>query len=142
METLPKIEISANGRTFTMTPCENSSASALVEKLEKGSLKIEMEDYAGMEKVGTLPFSLPQNNRQIQTNAGDVILYLGNHFVIYYGTNSWSLTHLGKIDGATREQLLETFGTGSVNITLSLKKGNRPITEFHNLQELLKKTAR
>ena len=38
---------------------DNSSAKALEEKLQDGPIVIRMEDYARMEKVGTLPFRLP-----------------------------------------------------------------------------------
>lgn len=57
------------------------------------------------------------------TDPGDLILYQGNSFVIYYDTNSWNFTRLGKIDGvSTREQVLDLLGgKGEVTVTLSLK---------------------
>ena len=42
------------GRTFTATLVDNTSAQALVEQLAKGDITVDMEDYADMEKVGTL----------------------------------------------------------------------------------------
>lgn len=82
-----------------------------------------MNDYGDMEKVGSLGFSLPRNDQQITTSPGDLILYQGNSFVIYYDTNSWNFTRLGKIDGAsTREQVLDLLdGKGEVTVALSLK---------------------
>ncbi len=79
-----------------------------------------MQDYGNFEKVGDLPISLPRNDEQISTNAGDVILYQGNKFVIYYDHNEWNFTRLGKINGATKEQLLKILGTGNVIVELSL----------------------
>lgn len=55
-----------------------------------------MSDYAGMEKGADLGVTLPQNNQQMNTTAGDIILYQGRTLVIYYDTNSWSLTTIGK----------------------------------------------
>ena len=80
---------------LTATLADNSSVKALEEKLQDGPITIQMEDYARMEKVGNLPFRLPTNDQSITTQAGDLILYLGNSFVIYYAPNSWRFTRLG-----------------------------------------------
>ena len=111
------------GKTFTATLEENSSAKALREQLAKGSITVEMNDYGDMEKVGSLGISLPRNDRQITTRPGDIILYLGNNLVIYYDTNSWNFTRIGKINGiSTRKEMLDLLGgTGKISITLSLE---------------------
>ena len=61
--------------------------------------------------------------RQTTTEPGDLILYQGNSFVIYYDTNSWNFTRLGKVDKvSTREQMLELLGgKGEITVTLSLE---------------------
>lgn len=66
-----------------------------------------MHDYSNFEKVGPLGATLPTNDEQITTQAGDLILYQGSSFVIYYDTNSFSLTRLGKIDNVSQEE--ETY---------------------------------
>ena len=111
------------GKTFTAKLEENSSAKALREQLAKGSITVEMNDYGDMEKVGSLGISLPRNDRQITTRPGDIILYLGNNLVIYYDTNSWNFTRIGKINGiSTRKEMLDLLGgTGKISITLSLE---------------------
>lgn len=117
-----RIRLTVNGgRTFTATLENNSSAQALKELLAKGDMTIEMNDYGDMEKVGTLGVSLPRNDRRTTTEAGDIVLYLGNHLVIYYDTNSWSLTRIGKVDGVgTRKEMLELLGgAGKISVTLS-----------------------
>ena len=105
---------------FTVTLEDNSSVDALKEYLANGPVTLSLEDYAGMEKVGDLGTTLPRNDEQINTSAGDIILYQGKSFVIYYDTNSWSLTRLGKINNATADELKEALGSGSVEVTLSL----------------------
>lgn len=112
--------ITVNDTTFTATLADNSSAQALVELLRNGPLTIQMSDYANMEKVGPIGTTLPSNNEQITTGPGDIILYQSNNLVIYYDTNSWNFTRIGKIEGVTREELLAAFGRGSVTVTLSL----------------------
>lgn len=117
------IRLTANGNSFTATLESNSSAEAFKERLAKGDVSVRMSDYGNMEKVGSLGFSLPQNNAMITTSPGDLILYQGNSFVIYYDTNSWSLTRLGRVDGvSSRRQMLELLGgAGDVTVTLSLE---------------------
>lgn len=119
MET-KRIKLSINNHILTATLEDNSSTRALVEKLKQESITIEMSDYANMEKVGDLGVMLPRNDQNITTSAGDLILYQGNNFVIYYDNNEWSLTRLGKIDNISKEELKTILGKGNVVVTISL----------------------
>ena len=105
------------GRTFTATLVDNSSTQALKEQLAKGNITVEMEDYA----VGSLGIRLPRNDKQTTTGPGDIILYQGHNLVIYYDTNSWSFTRLGKINNASQADLKAALGKGDVRVTLSLE---------------------
>ena len=109
-----------NNRELTATLVDSSSTRALRELLAINPIIINMSDYGGFEKVGSLGTTLPQNNQQITTQSGDLILYQGNQFVIYYDQNSWSLTRLGKINNVSQQELINILGTGSVVVTLSL----------------------
>ncbi len=115
------MKIAAGDTTFTATLADNSSVEALKQLLAEGPLTINMSDYAGMEKVGSIGTDLPRNDEQISTGAGDIILYQGNSLVIYYDTNLWNFTRIGKIEGVTGEELLEAFGDGDVTVTFSLE---------------------
>jgi hypothetical protein len=108
-------------RTYTATLTDNSSAQALKELLAAGPVTIDMRDYGNMEKVGGLGTNLPTNDEQTTTEPGDLILYHGNAFVIYYAANSWNFTRLGKINDISQEELKEALGDGNVTVTLSLK---------------------
>ena len=99
----------------------NSSAESLIKELEKESITIDMHDYGNFEKVGPLGITLPRNDEQITTEAGDIILYLGNQLTIYYDTNSWRLTPIGKIDNVDPKKLRTVLGAGDVTVTLSLE---------------------
>ncbi|MDE7365089.1 MAG: aldo/keto reductase [Ruminococcus sp.] len=114
--------ITAGNTTFTAEFAENSSADAFRELLSENSLTIQMSDYGSFEKVGNLGKTLPRNDEKITTEAGDVILYQGNSITVYYDVNTWNFTRLGKIQNTTKEQLLEAFGNGDVEITFSLNK--------------------
>lgn len=110
----------AQSALWTAALADNSSAEALKELLKSGPLVIQMSDYSNFEKVGPLGQSLPTNDEQITTQAGDIILYQGRNLVIYYDTNSWSFTRLGKVNGVTQAEMKAILGTGDVTVTLSL----------------------
>ncbi|MBD5453772.1 MAG: hypothetical protein HDR30_05575 [Lachnospiraceae bacterium] len=116
-----KMKVQIGETTFTATLADNSSVDALKELMTDEPLTLNMSDYANMEKGADLGVTLPQNNEQMNTQAGDIILYQGRTFVIYYDTNSWSLTPIGKIDNVDAEELREVLGTGDVTVTLSLE---------------------
>lgn len=115
-----EIKLYINDHKLNATLYENSSSKALIEQLQKGPLTINMSDYANMEKVGDLGINLPRNDEEISTSAGDLILYQGNNFVIYYDTNHWSLTRLGKINNISSQELKNILGKCNVMVKLSL----------------------
>lgn len=117
----PMFYIYVNDARLAVTSSGNSSAQALLDLLAHGDVTVAASDYGNFEKVGTLPQSLPTNDERITTEAGDVILYQGNQITVYYDTNSWSLTRLGKIEGVSAAELKEILGNGSVELRLSLE---------------------
>ncbi len=112
-----KINVQVGNSTFTATLEDNAAAEALVGMMEKAPVVLRMNDYAGFEKVGSLGRSLPTSNRQTTTHAGDIVLYQGDQIVIFYGSNSWSYTRLGKIDDLTGWK--QALGSGNVTVTFS-----------------------
>ena len=58
---------------------------------------------------------------QTTTTSGDIVLYSGNQLVVFYGSNSWAYTRLGRIPDQTPEQIKALLGSGDVTITLSMK---------------------
>ena len=115
-----RIALRVGGTPLAVEWADNSSVDALKELLKDGPITLDMSDYGGFEKGAPLPETLPQNNEQMNTDAGDVILYQGRQFVIYYDRNSYSLTPLGKITGMTKAELQALLGAGNVSATLSL----------------------
>ena len=105
---------------LTATLVDNSSATAFYQLLEKGPVTVNMHDYGSFEKVGSLGTTLPRNDTQITTTAGDIILYQGNQITIYYDTNSWNFTRLGKVDGVTQVELKKILGKGKVTAVFSV----------------------
>ena len=99
---------------LTATLSDNSSAKAFYQLLQKEPLVLNLNEYCGFEKVGPLGRSLPRNDRQIATEAGDIMLYQGNQVTIFYKGNSWSYSPLGKIDGMSQAELESILGSGNV----------------------------
>ena len=104
---------------FSATLEENEAVSALVEMMRESPVVIQMSDYSGFEKVGSLGTSLSASNSQTTTQAGDIVLYNGNQIVIFYGSNSWSYTRLGHVDDLTGWK--DALGSGDVIVTFSLE---------------------
>lgn len=121
--TMKQIIISVNGRSMTATLADNSSAAALMALLEQGPLTYSAHDYGNFEKVGDIGCTLPRNDEYITTVPGDIILYLGSNICIYYGTNEWSFTRLGRIDNLSASEIRSILGTGDCTVTLSLAGG-------------------
>ena len=117
-----EIKITVSGKSLPVKIEDNAATKALVAALRESSITYEAEDYGGFEKVGALGRSLPTSNAQITTQPGDVILYSGNQIVLFYGSNSWSYTRIGKMEYGTLDEL-KTFlkvGQGKISVTLSL----------------------
>ncbi len=112
-----------NNNKLEVTLAKNKAVTALIDILKQGDITYTADDYGGFEKVGSLGHSLPNENTQITTQAGDVILYSGNQIVLFYGSNSWSYTRLGKINGYSASELrtLLGAGNGSIQVRISLK---------------------
>lgn len=104
---------------FSATLEKNEAVSALMEMMRESPVVIQMSDYSGFEKVGSLGTSLPASNSQTTTQTGDIVLYNGNQIVIFYGSNSWSYTRLGHIDDLTGWE--EALGSGNVTVIFSLE---------------------
>lgn len=99
---------------------DNTSAKALMELLKDGDVTVDAHDYGNFEKVGELGTKLPTNDERITTEPGDVILYQGDKITVYYDTNTWNFTRLGKVQGVSADELREILGEGDVTMVLSL----------------------
>ena len=99
---------------------DNESVKALQSLAEEG-LTIEMSMYGGFEQVGSIGTSLPRNDEQITTQAGDIVLYSGNQLVVFYGSNSWAYTRLGRVADRDAEGMKALLGNGDVTITIGME---------------------
>jgi len=130
------MNITVNGKTLSATMVDNSSTEALKALLLEGSITYVAHDYGNFEKVGDIGHSLPQNNEEITTEPGDIILYQGRNICLYYDTNEWNFTRLGKIDNVSHSELKSFLDAGGGNITVTLSLGTtdgvRSVKENNN----------
>ena len=100
---------------------DNESVQALRDLCTDNPLTIQMSMYGGFEQVGSIGQSLPRNDQQTTTGAGDIVLYSGNQIVVFYGSNSWAYTRLGHISDQNAAGMSELLGNGDVTITISME---------------------
>ena len=118
--TMDRIYVTIGEQTQRVTLADNAAAKALAEKLQQGAVKVTLNSSGGFEIWGALGFSLPTSNQQITAQPGDVILYNGSNICMFYGSNSWSYTRLGHIDGLSESELRTFLKAGESNIAVTL----------------------
>ncbi|SCW46951.1 hypothetical protein SAMN02910456_01296 [Ruminococcaceae bacterium YRB3002] len=119
MELIMKID----GTEVSVAWENNESVDAIRNLAASGGLEINMSMYGGFEQVGSIGQSIPRSDEQTTTKAGDIVLYSGNQVVVFYGSNSWAYTRLGRITGKTEQELAEMLG--KKNVVLSFEIGAR-----------------
>ena len=126
--TMDKMYITIGGQTQLVTLVDNDATRELVAALQSAPITVTLNDN-NFEIWGSLGRSLTTKNEQMTAQPGDVVLYSGQYICIFYDTNSWSYTRLGKIDGLSGSQL-RTFlkaGQSNIAVTLSLTSGTTAI---------------
>ena len=118
--------ITIGGVTQAATLVDNSATQALVTRLQSGDVTVTLNSSGGFEIWGALGFSLPTSNQQINAQPGDIVLYNGSNICMFYGSNSWSYTRLGHIDGLSQSELQTFLHAGESNISVTLSLQNTP----------------
>ena len=116
---MKKLTMKIDGKRVAVEWEENESVAALTELVKDKPLTVQTSMYGGFEQVGSIGTSLPRNDAQTTTQAGDIVLYSGNQIVVFYGTNSWAYTRLGHVTDKTAAEMAELLGNGNVTITIS-----------------------
>ena len=119
-DNIDMIKIKVNSNILEVKLENNEATKSLVERLKNGDISVNANEYGGFEKVGNLGFSLPRNDKNITTSAGDIVLYQGNQISLFYNSNSWSYTKLGKVQNVSGAELKNILGSGDVTLILSI----------------------
>ena len=114
------MQLQINGQPVTVAWEENDAVAALRGLLADGPLTVTASPYGGFEVVGALGAALPAADEQTTTAPGDIVLYDSDNIVVFHGSNSWAYTRLGYIEGMDADALRALFGSGDVELTMTL----------------------
>ena len=115
-----KLYVTIGGVTKSATLVDNKAAQELVARLQEADVTVTLNTSGGFEIWGALGFSLTTSNEQIKAQPGDIILYNGSNICMFYGSNSWSYTRLGRFDGMTESELKSFLKAGESDISVKL----------------------
>lgn len=97
---------------------ENDSVAELMEDASKGDIIIPMSMYSDFEQVGSLGKKYHSDDKQMTVHNGDIVLYNSSNIVLYYASNTWSYTRLGKMD-LPEQDVIDLLANGDVTIKIS-----------------------
>lgn len=115
-----QMQLLIDGTAVSVAWENNASVDALKSLLENGSVTVTMSGYGGFELVGSLPKRLTSNDCQMKTDPGDIVLYNSSSLVLFYGSNFWAYTRLGKIIGLDSDQLRDLLSSAT-EVEVSLR---------------------
>ncbi len=97
---------------------DNETVLELMEQAANSDITVQMSMYSDNEQVGPLGKDYTRDDKQTTTHNGDIVLYSGNQIVVFYGSNSWAYTRLGKMD-IPQDEVNELLSNGDVELKLS-----------------------
>ena len=114
------MKMTINGTPVSVEWEDNEAVKALREAVKDAPLTVNTSAYGGFEQVGSLGMSLPRSDTRITTSPGDIILYSGDQMVVFYGSNTWAYTRLGRITDKTDKELAAMLSGSGAEIVISL----------------------
>ena len=100
---------------------DNQTVQELMEEAGKDDIVVQMSMYSDNEQVGSLGKSYTKNDEQITTYSGDIVLYSGDKIVVFYGSNSWAYTRLGKMN-IPEGDVTELLSNGDITLKIVIAK--------------------
>lgn len=119
-DTEQELSLSVNGTSLAVTWEDNESVAELADLAAQTEVTVNTHRYGGFEQVGSLPQSITNNDGQMTAVPGDIVLYSGNSIVLFYGSNTWSYTKLGHIEGLSEDELNTMLDADETAVKLSV----------------------
>ena len=116
------LKITVNNEELIVKLENNAASNELYNYLNNESVTVNAHKYGNFEAVGALPFSLTTSDQEYKTKPGDVMLYQGNQITIFYDSNTWSYTKLGKITNKSNEELKNILNKEDVQLIIERKE--------------------
>lgn len=119
--TQKQLTLTVNGQPVEVSWQQNTAVEELAAYAETQEIVVYTSRYGGFEQVGDLPQSFSRQDRQMTTQPGDIVLYAGDQLVVFFGSNSWSYTKLGQIEGLSDQELSDLLGDSEAEIRIGLE---------------------
>lgn len=107
-----------NETNIPVTWEDNDTVKEIRKEALLGDIIISMSMYSDFEQVGPLGKTYTRNDSQTTTLNGDIVLYSGNQIVVFYGSNTWAYTRLGKMN-LSEEDVIKLLSNGDVTLRIS-----------------------
>lgn len=107
-----------NETNISVTWEDNDTVKEIRKEAVLGDIVVTMSMYSDFEQVGSLGKTYTRNDSQTTTNNGDIVLYSGNQIVVFYGSNTWAYTRLGKMN-LSEEDVIKLLSNGDVTLRIS-----------------------
>ena len=107
-----------NETNIPVTWEDNDTVKEIRKEAVLGDIVVTMSMYSDFEQVGSLGKTYTRNDSQTTTNNGEIVLYSGNQIVVFYGSNIWAYTRLGKMN-LSEEDVIKLLSNGDVTLRIS-----------------------
>lgn len=111
-----------DGNQLSVVWEDNIAVEELFTCAQEEGITVHTSIYGGFEQVGSLPYRFSQDDLQITTEPGDIVLYSGDQLVVFFGENTWSYTMLGHIQGLSQEELTSMLRKDTTVIEIEVEK--------------------
>lgn len=99
---------------------ENASVAEIRKDALVADIVISMSKYGGFEQVGAFGKKYSSNDEQTTTQNGDIVLYNASNVVMFYGSNTWQYTRLGRMN-LSESEVIALLSGEDITIKISVK---------------------
>lgn len=100
---------------------DNQTVQELMKEAGNGDIIVQMSMYSDNEQFGPLGKKYTRDDKQTTTHNGDIVLYSGDKIVVFYGSNSWAYTRLGKMN-IPESDVTEILSNGDITLKITIAK--------------------
>lgn len=100
---------------------DNQTVQELMKEAGNGDIIVRMSMHSDNEQFGPLGKKYTRDDKQTTTHNGDIVLYRGDKIVVFYGSNSWAYTRLGKMN-IPESDVTEILSNGDITLKITIAK--------------------
>ena len=100
---------------------DNQTVQELMKEAGNGDIIVRMSMHSDNEQFGPLGKKYTRDDKQTTTHNGDIVLYSGDKIVVFYGSNSWAYTRLGKMN-IPESDVTEFLSNGDITLKITIAK--------------------